>query len=170
MMRCARVSLRRQWHEAGAGASLFGDMFRGLKPAATPKGNYRSSSTLVEKRMTFRPPERTRWGTWCCGAYSSRRTSRGFWPRMRWLAIQPVMTVSAAAMASAVRLRGMFGLEGEVHRGDAFRCAQAMMLAKRMPTVPATRPRTANSMEKMVAMRARVAPRVLRTTTSRMRR
>ena len=45
-----------------------------------------------------------------------------------------------------------------------------MMLAKTTPTSPATRPSTANSMEKMVAMRARVAPSVLSTTTSRMRR
>src|SRR6185312_9467885 len=101
--------------------------------------------------------------------YSSRRTSRGFWPRVRWEAIQPVKIVRAAAMASAARLTGILALKVRfigVKRSKA----QAMKLANNRPTAPATRPRTANSIEKMVAIRARVAPRVLRTTTSRMRR
>jgi len=32
----------------------------------------------------------------CRVAYSSRKTSSGFWPRMRWLASQPAAIVSPA--------------------------------------------------------------------------
>ena len=47
---------------------------------------------------------------------------------------------------------------------------RARTLAKKTPTAPESRPRTRNSIEKTWAMRLRVAPSVLRTTTSRIRR
>ena len=47
---------------------------------------------------------------------------------------------------------------------------RTITFAKKIPTVPATSPSTANSIEKIVAIRGRVAPSVFNTTTSRIRR
>ncbi len=100
--------------------------------------------------------------------YSSRRISSGFWPRMRKLAIHPAAFAISAVATIASRL-GRIGNEicaSSIRLSSRF----ANPLASRLPMIPATAPRIRNSTEKMRLTRQRVAPSVLRITTSRMRR
>src|SRR5581483_4904645 len=100
-------------------------------------------------------------------AYSSRRISSGFCPRMRKLAIQPAAFAMSAVTNTAIRLGAI--TKDVCASRNRLSNRLANPLASSTPIAPATAPSSRNSTENIRLTRQRVAPSVLRITTSRMR-
>ena len=101
-------------------------------------------------------------------SHSDRRTSSGFFPKIRRLESQPATFASTAVAITATAA----GSGSKWYSASSTRSSIRFEkpLARAAPITPAAAPRIRNSVEKIFASRRRVAPSVFRIATSRIRR